>query len=385
ILINFYYDEEINEKNIEEYIQILKIGSKKKSGKGFGWGIDLCCLYPWSNWNDAKKIKQIISDLKSINIKWVRIGISWRNVIPLLHGNLTIAEVTNGMVDSLAKNISLGWHDAIIENLTSNNISILMVVGQGYKGSLPLIGNSSDRVSPDKIGRENYLGWIYLYVRAVVNKYCSKIRYWQIENELNAAGPTATFFKWRTEELSWWDPFFLKKLIATLSDAVYKEGKRAGLKLYTVHNFHTDVPGWEICVRAWLPYLDVIGIDTYPNYLLGWLQVGWVVGLKVLFAKLLSDKRPVWVIETGFPTAPKERGFDENRQAKYLESAASSAYNFGASVFIWFTITSSEVNQFPWYEPQAVESYWGIIKPGANVTVYTKAWYAYESIINSLD
>jgi hypothetical protein len=361
---------------------------------GFVWGLNVgnpATVYSWqTNWSYEERLTQLISDLNAINVSWVRIDVTWFEIEPYIYNHTLVAEVTNEIVDAYIASKNWSKFDTCVSMLTAAGINIVFILGCGYIHNLPYIANTAERISPDTVGWDYYLGDIYLYARAVVRRYGGDVQYWQIENELNAAGPTALLFGWRTLDLAWWHPVFLETLIATLASAVKIEANLSGYDMYTIHNFHTDVPGWSYYLTAWLDYLDIVGIDSYPNYLFGWPVLGETLGLKVELASILATyydntteswvTKPVWVIETGYPTAPAERAFNELRQAEYVESAALSALAAGADGFFIFTITSSEEVIYPWWEPQSVEAHWGLIKPEF---VYTDAWYVYGEIIAS--
>jgi len=337
-------------------------------------------LYPWKDLGVDGKLDLLVRDLKGTGAKWFRPHIHWGGVEPSVNGlDMEVGDVTDELVQEYCDSTKWGDYDAMMEKLIAKGISPFPVIGCGYTFFLP--SHSGKRITPDNVGKRRYLGLIYLYARAVVRRY-KKVRYWQIENELNVAGETV-IWGWR-DGLSWFNWEFLTDLLKTLNRAVKIENPEAK----TAMNFHTDVrllPGiydWRKDIKRWVEYIDLIGIDAYPNYLMGSPVHGKEIGKRVMAAKNLDLGKPVIVLETGYPTGPTWKGFNGERQAIYLKQACTSSRINGADGFFYYCLASAE--GFPAKVIasnrglQDIEPWFGIVSGDG----YKPAWYAYKEVIS---
>lgn len=308
----------------------------------------------------------VIPLLSELGVKWMRGTVTWRSVEP----EIEFAELTVEQVDAQPEMIaeyiqSHNWSasDALLAAMKAGGLEPMMIVGHGYTGTLPYFGG--ERLTPDRIGRENYLGHIYLFARAAVERYNGDgemdapggqvVKFWQLENELNQAFFTA-LWGWRTPSFldalgsAWrsWD--FVTQLLETLSRAVEVEDPEA----LTTVNFHTDVPeeinsgfllpSWQKSIRQWVDLVDVIGIDAYPNYYSPEPVKGEVLGELVAEASEMGCGKPVVVVETGYPTGPSERGYTEQGQATYIQEAFQASVAAGAKGFFLFGVKTGEAH-----------------------------------------
>jgi len=301
-----------------------------------------------------------------LGVTWTRLKVSWDDVEPeIVNRDLTIADVDAdpAMIIDYINDHDWSYSDEWLAELKDFGIKPLMIVGHGYTNTLPYyLGN---RLSPDAIGRENYLGHIYLFTRAAVERYNGDgdndapgdvvVKHWQLENELNQAFFTA-LWGWRTPSFmdalgsAWQDWNFVTELLTTLHAAVKKEDPDA----LTTVNFHTDVPeqldavfghpSWQNAIREWVPWIDFIGIDSYPNYYKSEPVQGYTLSQKVLEASARGCNKPVVIIETGYPAGPPERGFNEDLQAQYIQEAYDAAVNAGAQGFFLFGVKTKETH-----------------------------------------
>lgn len=92
---------------------------------------------------------------------------------------------------------SLDWSacEASLNSMTAANLTSVMEIGEGTLWCLPRLTNGSV-FDPNIVGMEAYLAYQYRYARAVVAHFAGRIRYWQIENELNEAFLTS-MYGWR--------------------------------------------------------------------------------------------------------------------------------------------------------------------------------------------
>jgi hypothetical protein len=290
--------------------------------------------------------------------------------------SLTVKQITPEMVRQYALSKNWKWFDKILERIEENNLKPLVVIANGFKGHLPYLHKDKKVITPDNVGRDNYIALATLFTRAAAMRYGEKIDYWQVENELNAAGLTV-LWGWRKGK-AWWDFDFLTNLLVSLVNAIKTEDPDS---LVCV-NFHTGPPKWKEDIKKWKKYLDIIGIDAYPNYILARPVYGEKVGDIVKTAKELT-KKPIMVIETGYPSAPISRGYSEQNQAKYIKDAATSAKSAGAQGFFYFTIRSGEKPTTAGINPLfcylgTIEGFWGLIRKDGSPK---PAWFEYQKII----
>lgn len=341
------------------------------------WGFSHCgsfdSLYPWSGLSVAERIERLVRDLVEVGADSFRPHVHWHIVEPALAAGLACPEdVTDELVSSYAGDRGgMAWaaYDLMIDRLVSAGITPHVVLAAGYDFELPVSteGRTCARATPDCAGLDRYLGQAYLHARAVVRRYKGRVNVWQLENELNVAGETMLLARWRSSR-SWFDRGFQDALMGALSAAVREEDPGA----LTSHNFHTDIRlvrgayHWTDDVLRWSRHIDIVGIDTFPNYLIGWPSRGGAVGKKVIEAREVAGGRPVVVMESGYPARPPFRGMSEARQASYVCDALASAARAGARGFYYYCLCSPEgfPVQGPWSNRlvQAVEPWWGFIR-----------------------
>lgn len=301
--------------------------------------------------------------VEELGIGWMRPNMGWKTIEPEIEiPELTVEDVEADpalIVDYIE---TRNWtaFDTLLATMRDAGISPFAIIGHGYGSNHPMIDGR--RASPDVLGRENYLGHIYLYARAVVERYDGDgvldapgglvVKHWQMENEFNQAFLTA-LWGWREPHgldafgCAWGDWDFLTLLLATLHHAIKVEDPEA----VTTVNFHTDIhpnlnhllllPSWQEAISLWRDYMEVIGIDSYPNYYRSDPVRGEILADKVAAAVELGRGRPVIVMECGYPNGPAERGYDEERQALFIREAFDAARAAGASGYFQFGVKST--------------------------------------------
>ena len=302
--------------------------------------------------------------LRGLGVRYFRPELNWKLVEPVVpEGRLTVKEVRAKpeLVDRYLAEHDWTGLDRLVDPLVENGIGVVAVVGLGYNSGLPRYQKGP--ATPNALGRETYLGRIYLYARATVRRYREKVYLWQIENELNEAGLTS-FYGWRSPapsvlgfagaRKSLWNDFgFLTELLATLSEAVRIEAPGKP----TVLNFHTDIHDmvhervgwlagrvtWTGAIRAWSRYLDWIGIDAYPNYYVADPVLFGDIEARIRRVKALGLGKPVVVLETAYPVPrgevqPEPVDWTEVKQARYIEGALQGAHRAGARGFFYFGV-----------------------------------------------
>lgn len=299
-----------------------------------------------------------------LGVRWLRPAVRWADVEPVLaQPSLTVADVKAdpSLVEQYSRSVDWTAPDALLAALSGGGLRAFVIVGHGYASRLPRWNGIA--ATPDAIGREAYLGRLYLHVRAVVERYdgdghldapgITPVHHWQLENELNEAYLTA-LWGWREPSFeqahisAWQDWDFLTRLLTTLADAV----KGSDASALTAVNFHTDVSDalsatlgkktWRQAIQQWSPLIDIVGIDAYPNYYRAQPPRGSVLGDRVSAARQLAGGKPVVVLETGYPSGPAIEGFDEASQDAYIRAAYASAVAAGASGYFHFGSVTAE-------------------------------------------
>ena len=329
-------------------------------------------LYPWERgWTSRDRIDRAVSDMREIGANAWRPQIHWGVVEPaVVRPFLRIEDVTDQMVEDYARDEGLGWsdYDYMVDACAAARIELHPVVGAAYHFQVPFIDHvtSGLRFLPSTAGRDHYLGRLFLHARGVVRRYRDRVGLWQIENELNAAGETKTFVRWRHGRM-WWNWSFLTAVMQTLHRAVKTESQKALVS----HNFQCDyrrVPGiwdWRRDVRRWAQAVDIVGVDRYPDYMIGRFSRGRAVARTVEAAKEVSGGKPVMIMEAGYPTAPSYRGFSEQGQVRYIESAIEASIDAGAEGFYYYNLVSPE-GHLKWFQGNSfiekIEPHWGLFR-----------------------
>lgn len=359
--------EFINRKNWFKLIFLLvtfilclpSLTRAEKVWWGFSGG-DPYAEYRWESYTVEQRMDRLMGDFQAEGAKWWRPYLAWSSIEPIVTNvNLTTSDITTDMVQNYAFNDpSKNWSafDTMVNKATSANISLIGAIACGYTGNLPQYdagGGIYQRILADYIGKDHYLGILYLHTRAMVRRYKDRIHYWQTENELNVAGPTV-IWGWRDGQ-AWSDWEFLTNIMKTMRTAVKEEDPSA----QTTLNFHTDVSDWKSEILDWKDYIDIIGLDMYPNYLQGVPNYGTVVGQRVKEAKNLNLGKPVVILETGYPTNPPEKLFSQQGQAFYVALAMDSVRYNGGDGFLHLFFVTGEY----WVPPgiQDVEPWWGFV------------------------
>jgi len=357
------------------------------------WGFSHCASadswFPWAGLTVEGRLQRLVAELRSVGADSFRPHIHWHRVEPVLATGLRHAgDVTEELVEEYAAGrAGIEWEltDTMVDALVAAGIEPHLVIAAGYDFEVPVSSGPppSARAVPDCIGKERYIAQAYLHTRGAVRRYRQKVHLWQLENELNVAAETMLLARWRSGR-AWLDRGFLDALIEALALAVREEDESA----LRSHNFHTDmrvlkgVYDWRDDVSRWLEHIDIVGVDSYPNYLVGTPPRGASVGRRVAEAVRIAGGRPVMVMESGYPVKPSVRGMSEARQAEFVRDAVASAVSEGAAGFYYYCLCSPEgfAVEGPWSNKhfQSVEPWWGFIRSDDSRRA---AWHEYSKAV----
>gem|GEM_PF-1620815 len=296
---------------------------------------------------------------EQLKVDLLRIDFPWREVIPNLNEedliDLESLKSDPKKVEQLIKKISeeKKWKsfDKKIDQAIKRNIEIIPIVGHGYKFYQPLYKGKP--FGPHLVGQQKYLGTMALFVRAFVRHYSHQFKIYQIENELNVAALTQ-LWGWRepsdfeaVKKGDWANLNFQKKVMETLLWSVKTEDPD-GL---VTHNFQTDLSGklqnqigqptWEQSIELWRNYLDIIGLDYYPNYYDSDKKVEGELSRIIETARVHGCGKPVWIIETNYPSGPKDLGYTPEKQANFIKMVKKEAEASRAEVLLFYGALST--------------------------------------------
>ena len=361
---------------------------------GFSWGV----VFSPDAWTLDAKVKEI-SDL---GVRFGKFWLDWSTVqqraLYYHPGQGTISEVAlpgyrfprvedldqdPALIDEMAhpelggrfaRMVDWGPMDEIVEPLTSEGISPLPLIGDATTAPyLVLDDENSTRLAPEApgskfldcdgercvgyqgIGRQEYLGQIALHTAGAARRYREKIFLWNTENELNWTYVHVLAAGWRKGR-AWFDVSFLEELLAVLHRSL-RLGDPFSL---TTMNFNIHDPLWLDRLERWNAHMDIVGLGAYPNYLFASPVLSVLVDAAVRSAVQRSSGKPVMVLETGYPTGPEERGYQEDLQCTYHEEAVEGTIEAGGAGYILFRIEDL-TDPPPWWELQAIEHYWGLV------------------------
>lgn len=310
------------------------------------------------------------AEVDSLGASNIHIWMHWDITEPeIFQPSLTVDDVTEEMIQEYSSGNKLGIDWSITDNYMKEfeGLTFISGIGSGWKVDMPIFNGK--KITPDDIGRENYLGLLYLYARSCVRRYGSKVFAWQIENEPNVA--LETELVGIREGKAWRDIGFITKVLQVLEKAVRAEDAQAWITI----NFHTDIH-FENEIKKWLPLIDMVSIDAYPNYLNGYSIKPEIVLERVKRAREFSGGKPVLVMETGFPSAPSLLGFSENKQNNYIDYIYSKRNEVQCCGIFYFKLSSREENGTIKI-PQ--ENYWGLIRQDGT---YKPGWHTLKKYMN---
>jgi len=299
----------------------------------------------------------------SMGIHLMRLDFPWRSVVPKLsEGDLVERraleenpKLIGELVEKLERSGAWRAFDQKINWAKKFKIELIPIVGHGYQFDQPFYEGRP--LNPESVGREKYLGTMALFVRAFVRRYGENFKLVQIENELNVAAPTM-LWGWRlpmglegmkSGAFSDWN--FLTEIMKTLSQSVRREHPQVRV----IHNFHTDLsakllhrlgfPSWPEAVQWWRPYLDIIGLDLYPNYYDADKKYQGNLTRQVAKARKAGCGLPVMIMETNYPRGPGDRGFDQWKQAFYVQNAIDEARASGVEALLFYGAVSLSLRE----------------------------------------
>lgn len=278
------------------------------------------------------------ADIDALGAKVVHSWFQWDFVEENLSEPFLIEEeVTEEMIARYAS----GEQEGIDWTLTDNHVNeydgldLIMGIGSGWKNSMPLY--NGEKITPDIIGRDQYIGQLYLHTRACVRRYKDKVFLWQIENEPNIS-EILIALGLRVGN-SWNDIDFMTRVLAVLEKAVREEDSDA---LVTI-NFFVDTNNYQEDIDRWASMVDMIGIDSYQDvFTKDPIAAADTILNKIERISNLSEGKPVMILETGYSSGPDGSDFTEGNQKIFVEELYSKMDDFNACGAIYFKHSTAE-------------------------------------------
>jgi hypothetical protein len=339
---------------------------------------------------NGRPLASQIRDMKDLGVASAKFWLDWNAVEPRITANdLTIDQVRGHpeiieeyahpeMADSRFKGL-VDWTvaDRVINELARAGISALPLIADATGAPLlpgpdapalispaPIGDSCSTNVAGETktyrgIGRDQYLAHVFLFAAGLARRYSrppNQVLWWNTENELNWTYIHASIAGWRCGKV-WTDQKFLTDLLATLHKGVKAGNASAGSTM----NLNIHDPDWLVDLSRWQRDLDAIGLGSYPNYLFAWPLLDPLLTNAVRQATTRSSGKPVFVLETGYPSGPSQLGWSEKRQAEYISRSVEGAIKNGAAAYFYFKLDDADLAIAPG-SLQQVESHWGLVR-----------------------
>jgi len=347
-----------------------------------------------------------IAPLHELRVEWHSPFLLWKHVASEVEQiELTVAQVRAApeMIDQYIAERDWSRFDDVIGTLLGEGFHIFPVIGQCFTSTVPnydgkpiIPHNPEEEITffdnPQgfdlyPIGRENFLGHLYLHARAVVRKYNDVVDYWMVDPEMNQSALFRLFGGWKAGN-GWADWDYVTSVLQTLYEAVKDEeptdlvcfpfnvDQPASVTFFYAHSplvsgGDVTVLDWPDAVTDWLPYMDIVGIDFFESQGNPDPDCYERIKERVEMVVARAEGKPVMVTSIGVPSGPTELGWSEASQAEYVAQAFDAAVHAGAQGFFYFEIQTSgshsvEITDF---DAEAMDY---------SRFVFNRAWYQTE-------
>jgi hypothetical protein len=286
--------------------------------------------------------------------------------------------------------VDWSYLDAQVDKLVSAGISPLPWIADAPRAPKVPTPEGPATITPEPldyleqghtgIGREAYLAHVKLHAAGAARRYSQspeRITWWNIENELNITFAHLAL-GWRTGE-AWLDDSFRAEALAALSGGL-KIGSPNARATHNVNACLFD-QNWNEDLANWAEYVDALGLGCYPNYFSAEPVQAKMLTDAVAVAAALGQTldKPVFVLETGYASAPASGGWSEELQAEYIAISSAGSMDAGASMYIYFQLNDRDWD-FPEGEINQVENHWGLVRLNGT---YKPGFTAFKDVITN--
>lgn len=297
------------------------------------WGI---CFHPEAGWF-GYDFEQIATN----NITWVRMDFSWTRIEPQ------------------QGNYEFDFYEDVVGEAQSNGIEILGIVGNGFVGEQPEWVKDAGGIE-----NPNYPDWVGNLTFQVISRFGDRVKYWQIENELN---------HWELHKLAGWrEGEWTDDRIRSVLIRATEAAKRGDPDCIRLINVECDNLNWEeflTKVRDWGISYEGVGLDFYPNYLdrTGDPEKADWIEDRILAAK--EFKSLVIVTETGYSTY--DAVHNEEKQVAFIKRVIEGSQNGGVQGLFVYSYVDRAIST-------DIEDNFGLKR---NDRTSKPAWYEYGNLI----
>lgn len=354
---------------------------------------------------NGRELNAQIQDLKDLGVDFAKFWLDWREIEPVLAFHLSWEDFSTHpeIIDEYAfpekpgsrfkGQLNYSRTDRLIQELNSAGISPIPLIADGAMSPGVSSSTPEQRIAPEQIGfscqtrvagetrtyvgigREQYLAQVYLLSAGLARRYSHPgmmVEWWNTENELNWTYIHTSVAGWRCGK-AWSDKQFLTDLLHTL----YLGVKMGNPQAKATMNVNIHDPNWLNDLKLWSRDMDALGLGAYPNYLFAIPKMDWILTDAVRKAVARASGKPVFILETGYPSGPKNLGWNEKLQAEYISESISGAVKNRANAYIYFKLDDTDLKISP-VNLQKVENHWGLVRLNGT---RKPAFFAYQDAV----
>jgi hypothetical protein len=224
----------------------------------------------------------------------------------------------------------------MVQKFHDEGVGMIAIISCGQIDMIPQREDATNCMNPSVVGAENYISNAVALTEAVVTRYKDKIKFWQIENEVNAWPGHAMLMGFRARfEWYWLVPDwrnFRERLLSELYYAVKKADPSAQvIACISYVAWHPTLglsPTWHV------PRLyDCLGVTVYSHYLDSVSSPEIVARNYVRQAYEFSILcgEPVIILEAGYPSA--NIGYwSEDGQRRFVETISEEVMFYSHNI-----------------------------------------------------
>ena len=374
----------------------------------FLWGV----VFEPENYG-ATALDDQIAALRELGVEYAKYWLPWDSVEPILAAydadTDTFGAIVAGSVSDLSEALLLAhpdwideyafpdapgsafanlvdWSatDRLVARLNAAGLSPFPLIADAttapWVADSPAAGATRARIAPEPlgwqgstdvaahrspyrgVGQATYLAHVRLHAAALARRYGDdldglRVRWWNTENELNWASVHVDVAGWRTGD-AWSNADFLTELLRVLHEGL----KSGDPDARTTMNLNVHDARWLEALKRWGPFMDAVSLGAYPNYVFAEPVLDHILSNAVAEAvATVDDAKPVYVLETGYPSGPATKGWNETLQDEYLRGSVEGTIAGGGAGYLYFKLDDAE-HEFADDDVKRVENHWGLVR-----------------------